>query len=973
MKLKFDPNQQFQLDAIDAVVDIFEGQTLNQGDFEIRLQYGYELKGLIQQDLGYGNNLSASDDVLNANLKQIQKRNNIHQDDSLKTKGRNFATEMETGTGKTYVYLRTTFELNKKYGFKKFIVVVPSVAIREGVLKSIEIMKEHFRDLYNNVPFSYFVYDSKRVSQLRGYATGNDMQIMIINIDSFNKKDINIIHDRRDQMGGRKPIEFIQATNPIVIMDEPQNMESETAKQAIKSLNPLCTLRYSATHRDKYNLVYQLDPVKAFQKKLVKKISVASVVSESDPTQAYLKLESVSNKNNRFTAKLKYFKQSKEGPKLSTGTFKQNDDLFVKSNENGIYSSGFIITEINTRPGMEFIRFANGIRLALGDEQGGSREEIVKQQIRNTIRAHFEKELQVKDMGLKVLSLFFLDRVGNYRVYTDEGFELGRYARWFEEIYNELAEEYKNLFTKILPVESVHNGYFAKDKKGKWKNSRGSGEGKVGRSDDDADTYNLIMKDKEKLLGLDNPLKFIFSHSALREGWDNPNVFQICTLNETTSTIKKRQEIGRGLRLPVNQDGQRVFDEYVNNLVVIANESYEQFVDSLQKEFEEECGVVFGRLPIEAFVDIIYGYTEDNQPKKIDTEQSEQLWDHLKDSGWIGDDGFIQDTFRKAVEKGTFSAPEEFKTVTRNIIETIEHHQIDRHVSRHEPVKGKINEKVLLDPEFENFWNAINIKTIYSVQYSTEELIEKASKAILSMDKITPPKLRTSFVDVEVETKGVTAVQVRTPETTYSAPHKRVPDILSYVQSKVELTRSTIFQILRKSGRLKDFPINPQRFMDAVVKEIRDVLHRMIIEGIQYEKLDAISYEMSRFREDEHKLEFAKDRIIPTTKSVYNYITYDSGVEKTFAEALESMRNIKYFIKLPGWFKVPTPVGDYNPDWAILKQNGEIVYMIRETKSTKDKLKLRLPETDKITCGYKHFETIGIDYDVATSIEDASL
>jgi type III restriction enzyme len=774
-------------------------------------------------------------------------------------------------------------------------------------------------------------------------------------------------------MGGRKPIEFIQATNPIVIMDEPQNMESDTAKKAIASLNPLCTLRYSATHRDKYNLVYQLDPVKAFQKKLVKKISVASTVSESDPSQAYVKLESVSNKNNRITAKLKYFKQSKEGPKLSTGTFKQNDDLYVKSGENNIYSNGFFVTEINTRPGMEFIRFANGIRLAMGDEQGGSREEIVKQQIRNTIRAHFEKELQVKDMGLKVLSLFFLDRVENYRIYTDEGFELGRYARWFEEIYNELAEEYKNFFTEILPVENVHNGYFAKDKKGNWKNSRESGEGKVGRSDADADTYNLIMKEKEKLLSLDIPLKFIFSHSALREGWDNPNVFQICTLNETTSTIKKRQEIGRGLRLPVNQDGQRVFDEYVNNLVVIANESYEQFVDSLQKEFEEECGVVFGRLPIEAFVDIVYGYTDDNQPKKIDMGQSEILWDYLKDSGWIGDDGFIKDTFRKTVEEGTFSAPEEFKLVSRTIIETIEQHQIERHVRKHEPVRGNINEKVLLDPEFEKFWNAINIKTIYSVEYSTEELINKASKAIFCMDKIVPPKLRTSFVDVEVETKGVTAVQVRTPETTYSAPHKKVPDILSYVQSKVELTRSTIFQILKKSGRLRDFPVNPQRFMDAVVKEISDVLHRMIIEGIQYEKLDAISYEMSRFREDEHKLEFAKDRIIPTTKSVYNYITYDSGVEKTFAEALETMRNIKYFIKLPGWFKVPTPVGDYNPDWAILKQNGEIVYLIRETKSTKDKLKLRLPETDKIAYGYKHFETIGINYDVATSIEDASL
>jgi len=919
MRFKFDPNQQFQLDAIDATVGVFEGQPLNQGDFEIRLQYGYELRDLVQQELGFGNNLAASDDVLNENLKQIQKRNNIHQEDSIETKGKNFAVEMETGTGKTYVYLRTAFELNRKYGFKKFIVVVPSVAIREGVLKSIEIMKEHFRELYNNIPFSHFVYDSKRVSQLRGYATGNDMQIMIINIDSFNKKDINIIHDRRDQMGGRKPIEFIQATNPIVIMDEPQNMESETAKQAIASLNPLCTLRYSATHRDKYNLVYQLDPVKAFQKRLVKKISVASVVSESDPTQAYLKLESVSNKNNRFTAKLKYFKQGKEGPKLSTGTFKQNDDLFVKSGENEIYSNGFILTEINTRPGMEYVRFANNVRLALGEEQGGSRDDIVKQQIRRTIDAHFNKERQVRNTGLKVLSLFFLDRVENYRIYTEDGPRLGRYAHWFEEIYVELAENNKDLFTtEIVPAHKVHDGYFAKDRKGNIKNTSGT-------TKDDESTYNLIMKDKERLLALDNPLKFIFSHSALREGWDNPNVFQICTLNETASTIKKRQEIGRGLRLPVNQEGQRVFDENINNLVVIANESYEQFVDTLQKEFEDECGVVFGRLPIEAFVDIVYGYTEDNQPKRIDLNQSEQIWDHLKNSGWIANDGFIGDDFRKAVEGRNFSAPEEFRTVTRNIIETIEQHQIERHVSRHEPVKGKVNEKVLHDPEFEAFWNAINVKTIYSVQYSTEDLIDRASKAIMVMDKIYPPKLRTSFVDVKVETKGLSTEHVRTPETTYAGPHKRVPDILSYVQNRVELTRSTIFKILKRSTRLKDFPINPQRFMDAMVKEIRNVLHRMVIEGIKYEKLDAISYEMSRFITDEHKLEFAKDRIVPTTKSVYDYIAYDSGVEKNFAEALESMRNIKYFIKLPTWFRVPTPVGDYNPDWAILKQNGEIV------------------------------------------------
>jgi type III restriction enzyme len=790
---------------------------------------------------------------------------------------------------------------------------------------------------------------------------------MIINIDSFNKKDINIIHDRRDQMGGYKPIEFIQATNPIVIMDEPQNMESETAKEAIASLNPLCTLRYSATHRDKYNLVYQLDPVKAFQKKLVKRISVASVVSENDPTQAYLKLESVSNKNNRFTAKFRYYKQGREGPKLAAGVFKQDDDLFVQSTENPTYANGFRITEINARPGMEFVKFANGLRIRLGDEQGGNRDEVVRQQLRKTIGTHFEKELQVKDTGLKVLSLVFLDRVENYRVYTDAGYGLGKYAKWFEEIYNELAKDYKNLFTEILPVEKVHNGYFSKDRHGKLKNST------TGTSADDEDTYNLIMKEKEKLLSLDNPLKFIFSHSALREGWDNPNVFQICTLNETVSTIKKRQEIGRGLRLPVNQDGQRVFDEHINNLVVIANENYQDFISNLQKEFEDECGVVFGKLPVQSFVDVIYSYTEDGKAQKINEKQSEQIWDHLKKSGWIGDNGLILETFGQAVDANQFNVPEEFKLVTREIIETIEQHKIEKYVSEHKPVKGKINENVLIDPEFEKFWNAINIKTIYSVEYSTQELIDKASKAILGMDKIDPPKLRTSFVDVNIETKGVTASMIRTPETTHSAPHKQVPDILSYIQSKVELTRGTIFQILKNSGRLKDFPVNPQRFMDAVVKAIKDVLSRMIIEGIQYEKLDAISYEMSKFRAEEHKLEFARDRIVPTKKSVYDFISYDSGVEKKFAEALETMKNIKYFIKLPSWFRVPTPVGDYNPDWAILKQNGEIVYMIRETKSTKDKLKLRLPETDKIVCGQRHFEAIGVDYDIATSVEDAKL
>jgi len=559
LNMSEDLNQIYCRRSLDMNVSLFKGQEEKSGIFEDNYSSKANIFGLsiFNDVLGLRNGLSLHEDTIQENLNLVQKKNNILSQDNIKTKRLNFSIEMETGTGKTYIYLRTVFELNKIYGFKKFIVVVPSVAIREGVLKSIEMMKEHFLKIYNNVPFDYFVYDSKRVAQLRSFASSNEMQIMIINIDSFNKKDNNVIHDFRDQMGGHKPIEFIQATSPIVIMDEPQNMESAKAKEAIDSLKPLSTLRYSATHRDKYNLVYQLDPVKAFQMKLVKKISVNSILAESDPTRAFLKVETITNENNKFTTTLFFYEETKDGPKPKRMQCKKGDDLYNKSKGRDVYRNGFVIDEINARPGMEFVKFANGIRLRLGEEQGGNRDDIVKKQIRETIKIHFEKEMQVQGMGIKVLSLFFLDKVENYRVYTDDGYQLGRYAKWFEEIYSKVAQEYRSLGLDILPVDKVHNGYFAMDKKGVFKNT-------TGNTKDDEDTYSLIMKQKEKLLSLNNPLKFIFSHSALREGWDNPNVFQICTINETKSTMKKRQEIGRGLRLPVNQEGNRVFQYFTN-------------------------------------------------------------------------------------------------------------------------------------------------------------------------------------------------------------------------------------------------------------------------------------------------------------------------------------------------------------------------------------------------------------------------
>lgn len=964
MKFKFDANQGYQLDAIQAVVDLFKGQQESRSSYEISFRSEAVLFGqsTVQTDLGLGNALSIGDVALQDNLSLVQKRNGILDRTELQKQGKNFATEMETGTGKTYVYLRTLFELNKVYGYKKFIIVVPSIAIREGVLKSIAITKEHFSELYNNVPVDSFVYDSKRAANLRSFAISNQMQIMIINIDSFNKKSINIIHDERDQANGYRWLDYIRATNPIVIMDEPQNMESEKAKEAIASLNPLCTLRYSATHRDKYNLIYKLDPIKAFQMRLVKKISVNSIVAESDPTQSYLRVEGITNKGGNFKVKLAYFEQSAEGPKKKSKQFKQHDDLFVASKEYEPYKNGFRIDEINARPGMEYVKFSNGIRLSLGTEQGGSRDDIVKKQIRETIKAHFDKELQVRGMGLKVLSLFFLDKVANYRIHTKAGYELGRYAKWFEEIYAELAKEYKTLFSsEIVPAEKVHNGYFSKDKKGDLKDSTGA-------SEDDEDTYSLIMTDKEKLLDVANPLKFIFSHSALREGWDNPNVFQICTINETSSPIKKRQEIGRGLRLPVNQSGSRVWDEHINNLVVVANESYDEFVSKLQMEFEEDCGVVFGRLPPDAFAGMQCG------EKKLTTDDSEEIWKHLKDKAAIADDGFILPAFGESVENQTFTVPEKYKAIANDIIRAVEQHQINNHIEDHnKKIKVRINEDVLLDPEFEKFWKAINTKTVYSVAYTTSDLIQKAAGAVAHMPQVEAFKLKSTLVDVDVSDGGVSAIISRTPSVSYAGEARQLPDILSYIQSKVELTRSTIVEILKQSKRLSEFSINPQAFMDMVVREIRNVLHRMIVEGIQYEKLDEISYEMSQFRIDEHKMMFARDKIVPTKKSVYDYILYDSGIERKFAEGLEHLRDIKYFIKLPGWFKVETPIGTYNPDWAILKENGKIVYMIRETKATTDQLELRLPEVDKIKCGQSHFLALGVDYLTCTCIEDARL
>ena len=958
MRLKFDPNLQFQIDAVNAMTEVFYGQPLSEGDLEIGFK---RMDWIFQTELGIGNNLILDESVLLKNIHLVQEDNDIEKVSSFQ--GRHFSIEMETGTGKTYVYLRTIFELYKKYGFKKFVIVVPSVAIREGVLKNLDITKEHFLHLYNNVSYDYFVYDSKKINQVRQFAASNYIQIMVINIDAFRKtledkdeeKKSNIIHRESDKLSGRKPIEFIQATHPIVIIDEPQSVDNTPkAKEAIETLNPLCTMRYSATHRNPYNLLYKLDPIKAYDMRLVKRIEVASVLSEEYFNEPFIQFKAVDNQNG-IRAKLAIHVDSSSGPKLKNVTVGSGDDLFVRSNERENYRNSYIINEINAEPGNEYISFTNGKTLSLGQTQGGLTDDIMKVQVRNAIQEHLEKELKVKDKGIKVLSLFFIDRVANYRSYDEQGNSVkGKIALWFEKYFNELIQKprYKDLLK--FPLEKLHDGYFAADKKGILKDTSGSTQA-------DEDVYNKIMKNKEQLLSLDEPLRFIFSHSALREGWDSPNVFQICTLNETKSEMKKRQEIGRGLRLPVNQQGERIFDETINRLTVIANESYEDFARKLQTEIEEDFNIHFGAVSKNTFAKIIQVIHD--KETTLGDEKSKKIWEELKQQGHIDEDGKIQPKFNPSDKYFEVILSPEFQDVKHQVIDIVQSYLFSEHVvNRNNRKTLKINKMIYLDDEFRKLWEKIKPKTTYSVEYDTDILIEKASRAIREMDRIEKVKIVYKKAEVDIQKKGIVTKELRIQETTASYGEDKVnlPDILAYLQKETELTRNTIVRILINSGRIEEFPLNPQKFMDSAARLIKNDLHKLIVDGIKYEKIAGQEYEMRLFEETE--IISYLNNLIEVKKSVYDAIEYDSEIEKQFAESLDMREDIKLFVKLPSWFKIDTPIGTYNPDWAIVKHEDNTLYLIRETKGIKDFEKLRNIEADKIRCAKRHFRELQVDF-----------
>lgn len=971
MKIKFDSTQQYQINAVNSIIDLFDGQPLNKGDYaiEINTSTAIDQSSFLQLELGIGNNLVLRHEAILKNLHTIQERNDLDAtpENEFEQNGMNFSVEMETGTGKTYVYLKTIFELSQKFGFKKFIIVVPSVAIREGTLKNIEITKDHFRALYNNIEFEHFVYDSKKANRLRQFATSNQLQIMVINIDAFRKdfsdseedKKSNVIFKESDKLSGRKPIEFVQATNPFVIIDEPQSVDNTPkAQEAIKALNPICIFRYSATHRNLYNLVYKLDPVKAYELRLVKQIVVASVVGANAQNDAYIKLLEVDNKKG-IRAKIRIQVQGSGQVKEKDIWVKQNADLFALSNERAAYSTGFEVLDISAEPGNEFIDFTSG-RLYLGQERGGIKDDLLEVQISKTIKKHLDKELQLKDRGLKVLSLFFLDRVANYRIYDEEGKpKKGKFAQIFEKHYLDFIKlpQYSGL--NVHPVDKIHDGYFSQDKKGILKDTNGFTQA-------DDDTYTKIMRNKEQLLSLEEPLKFIFSHSALREGWDNPNVFQICTLNETRSAMKKRQEIGRGLRLPVNQNGDRVFDDNLNKLTIIANESYDEFAGKLQTEYEEDCGVTFGKIPKIGFSRIIK--VIDEREVAIGKTQSEKVWAELVTKGYIDTNGKIQAAFNPQKEGFALGLSQDLADIETEVISVLQSYQLERHIKKdEEPKRLKINKQVFLDPEFEILWNKIKHKTTYEVKYSTDELITNAVKAIKQMEKIEPIKVSYREDLINVEVKGVTTTNIKGNEIKLEYTGN-LPDIIAYLQKETELTRKTLVQILSDSDRLTEFVINPQKFMDAIAAIINRELHKLIIDGIKYERIAEQEWSMQLFRDEELKDYF--EECLEVQKSVFDRIIYGSEIERKFALELDKREDIKLFVKLPSFFKIETPVGTYNPDWAIVKHNDETIYLIRETKGTKDFEKLRNSEADKIKCGRKHFKALKVNFDVVTSANE---
>ncbi len=895
MELRFDANQEFQVSAIEAVTDLFEGQPKVEFDLQFSPGSG--------SAVGVANRLDLPESALLANLHRVQARNDLEVDGSLvyvkaaietaagaeSVRFPNFSVEMETGTGKTYVYLRTIQELYERYAFRKFIVVVPSVAIREGVLKTLDLTHEHLCRLYGNPPYRYYSYRADNLALVRQFALSSGIEIMVITIDAFNKSTNVLRQADQDRLQGETPIHLIQATRPILILDEPQNMETGLRLDALASLQPSFALRYSATHRNPYNNVYRLTPFEAYRKGLVKRIEVAGVEKEYDVGQPFVRLESIVAQKRTVSARLAVHKLMKTGAvKETTVTVKPGDSLAAKTRRPEYEE--YVVQEINR--GGEFIRFANQREIQVGDALGADRNTLFDVQIRYTIEEHMRKQARLRARGVKVLSLFFIDRVANY---TDGD---GSIRERFIHHFNELKRDHPEW--RDVDVATVHGGYFAQ------KHKR-DGESQVrdssGKSEEDRDVYDLIMRDKERLMSFDEPVSFIFSHSALREGWDNPNVFQICTLNETGSAVKKRQEVGRGLRLPVTQEGERVTDLTSDALTVVANESYADFVTALQQEIMDDYGE-FGKPPAPG----------------------------------------------NARERGV----------------------------------AKLQKRRLLSPEFQELWSRIKQRTRYTVDIDTERLIADLAPRLDEL-VIAPPRVTVTKAEVTVGSDdALEALQLSASMTVRGLagryPLPNLVDVMAHLMEHTSppmyVTRKTLLAIFRGLKNKRAAMDNPHEFATAAVQVIKQRLADQLVDGIRYTKLDEC-YEISQF---EAEIQSWEQYLVRSKRGVYDHVVYDSENERSFVEGLEKRDDITAYIKLPRWFKIPTPVGEYNPDWALVREardshgqptGGPSLYLVRETKSTHDPDERRPDEDRKVRCGRRHFEgALGVDFDVATDASE---
>ncbi|WP_300134930.1 DEAD/DEAH box helicase family protein [uncultured Oscillibacter sp.] len=1038
MKLKF-KTQGFQTDAVNAVVDLFTGQEKTQSTFSVM----DDRQTTFLNELGQGNALYIDQETLTANMHAVQKRNSLPLTDT--AGNMQFCIEMETGTGKTYVYTKTIFELHRKYGFTKFVIVVPSVAIREGVYKSFQVTQEHFGLQYDNVPCRYFIYSSAKLSDVRQFATSSNIEVMIINIDAFKKAE-NIINQAQDRLNGETAMGFIQNTHPIVIIDEPQSVDNTPkAKEAIATLNPLCVLRYSATHREKINLLYRLTPVDAYQMGLVKQIAVSSNQVAGGFNQAYVRLLSVSNEKG-FKAKVELDVKGKTGVVTrKTATVKPGDDLFLLSGQRDLYE-GYTVAGIDCTPGYEHIEFGNTQEVAMGKSIGDVDENIIKKaQIRRTIETHLDKELRYLDKGIKVLSLFFIDKVDKYR---HEDGTPGIYATMFEECYQELMAKPKYAALQARfpsDVSKVHNGYFSQDKKGRLKDTKGDTQA-------DDDTYNTIMRDKEWLLSFDCPLRFIFSHSALREGWDNPNVFQVCTLIEQKSVFTCRQKVGRGLRLCVNQDGERIEDKNINILHVMANESFAEFASTLQKEIEDETGVKFGVLQLSLFSGMVYeerreverqvtveqakavvqalktsgvineagqvasvveskeielpkalepvkevvqaiveraepvvaeslagtAYTETVvEEKTLSYDDAHELIDHFEQKGYITSTGKVKDTMKNALKNGTLDLPQKYEAARERferIIANADRRPPIRDASR--DVVVHLNKQVMLSPEFLELWNKIKQKTAYRVNIDTEQLVENCVKALREMPHIPKTRLVSQTADIHIEQAGIGHIQREMRTMDIANDYQSLPDIITAISDETLLTPATINRILVESGRCGDFLNNPEAFLEQAVELIRNHRHALAIDGIRYVKLDGQEYYVQEIFDTAELIANLDRNAVKVEHSVYDYVIYDSPtVEKPMAEALDNDPDVKMYFKIPSRFKIETPIGTYNPDWAVyLTKNGEEkLYFVLETKGTTNFIHLQPSEQMKIHCGKEHFKALGSGIEMQTATDWSKL